>query len=158
MLLARSRDHQGNPSDALIAWEKAKALQPDNRSIWRQIGQTLLKLNRPADAEKAIRHALTLEEVLEDVLLLADSLIAQQKTTDALVELRRALALAPRDIEVNSRLAQWFIERDDWSAVLKHLDLISEVRPDSPIAFNAGMRAYRDYTVIETIGGVSAAY
>lgn len=158
MQLARSRDHQGNAADALMAWEKAKALQPDNRSIWRQIGQTLMKLNRPADAEKAIRHALTLEEVLEDVLLLADSLIAQQRSMDALAELRRALALAPRDFEVNSRLAQWLIDRDDWSAALKHFDLTSELRPDSPIAFNAGMRAYRAnrFTEALVLFGLSA--
>ena len=143
MLLARSRDRQGDVAAALIAWEKAKTLQPDNRSIWRQIGETLLKLNRPADAEQAIRHALTLEEVPEDLLLLADSLIAQQRSKDALVELRRALALAPRDIEVNSRLAQWYIDQDAWGEALKHLDLASELRPESPLAFNAGMRAYR---------------
>ncbi len=141
--LARSRDRLNDGAAALVALEKAKALQPDNRSIWRQIGETLLKMKRPVDAEKMFRHALTLEEVPEDMLLLADSLIAQKRDVEALTELRRALALAPRDVEVNSRLAQWHIDRDDWKEALKHLDLASELRPDAPTAFNAGMRAYR---------------
>lgn len=74
-------------------------------TAWELLGAALLKLDRPADAADALRHALALEPARTgSYLLLADALVAVGKRDEAVRYLRQGTIVADRPDEVRTKL------------------------------------------------------
>ena len=156
-LLGKSRRRLADLDGALAAWTQAVTVQTDSRAAWHLIGEVQLRRAAFDDAEVAVRRALTLEETLEDFLLLAEIQSAAGRKEDAEATLRQALAVAPRDPDVNKQLADVLADRSAWGEALRHASLVADQKPESPLVFNLGLRAYHDERYDEALALFTAA-
>ena len=58
--LGTALQQQGRLEEALKAFDKAVQLKPDVAELWKNLGNVLLDLKRPADALLSFQHALKL--------------------------------------------------------------------------------------------------
>lgn len=104
--------HQTGHNDAALELlQRAIELGPGSHLYRHNLAGVLQALNRPAEAERCYREALTLKPDYRQALIgLAKSQQAQNRFADALAAYDRALALAPQDLDALLGRAEVLIE------------------------------------------------
>ena len=96
----------GQIADALASMQRAVGLLPDDAEAHANLGNTLLALSRPEEAEFCYRRALELKADYAEVYSnLGNALKEQGRTDEAETSLRRALAIRPNLTEAQHNLA-----------------------------------------------------
>ncbi|WP_300302646.1 tetratricopeptide repeat protein [Ferrovibrio sp.] len=109
VLLAWAYNGAGKTQRSADLFEKLLAKHPDNISLWTEYGQTLSKLERPADAGEAYRRALALSPddgtAAQIHANLAGTEIRRDRLDAAEAACRQALALDPESLTGTGNLA-----------------------------------------------------
>ncbi len=113
-------------ADALAAWDRLAALQPDDLSIIRTRIEIMMRNNMVGDVAGEYRR-------------LASALIGCENYQEAEVALLEVLALKPRDTEVRDDLITIFIRAGDHERAIDQIEdaaarLLEEGRPAEAIA------------------------
>jgi predicted TPR repeat methyltransferase len=87
---------RGVPQRAHELLKQASMLAPKEPSVWNNLGNALMALDRLADADKAFRRSLALAESAEALTNIARVQRRRQDWARSEAACRRALALAPR--------------------------------------------------------------
>jgi tetratricopeptide (TPR) repeat protein len=90
--------------EALDQFEQAALLEPDNAWAWTDQGYALLQLRRFAQAEEALRRALTLENLSAARTYLGAALLEQDRPEEAAAQFRRVVELEPRSQQARDNL------------------------------------------------------
>jgi serine/threonine protein kinase/tetratricopeptide (TPR) repeat protein len=92
--------HRGRYSEAADEFQRVIELAPGMYNAYTNLGSSLAKLGRLADAEKALRSALGLRETPRTLNNMGDLLLSERHFSEALVYLQKAAALTPNDYVV----------------------------------------------------------
>jgi tetratricopeptide (TPR) repeat protein len=129
----------GRYADAWQDLRRAVAVKPNNSVYQMNLGYVLWKLSRPAEAINAQRAALKLDETnVTAHYQLGRFLLRQpgrESLTEAVVHLRRALELDPRQYEARFELIAAYRAIGDGAQASTQLDLVAEGRPSDPRVF-----------------------
>jgi tetratricopeptide (TPR) repeat protein len=99
--------NSGRDDEAVAGFKRTLELEPGLYEAQLYLGQILLKLNQPSEAESWLaKAAAQREKEARPVYLLARSQLAQQKFPDAAANLAKASVLAPGDKEIALELAE----------------------------------------------------
>jgi protein O-mannosyl-transferase len=104
-------DRQGQPEEAVVLLRKASALDPDYFSSWNGLGAVEAKLNHVAEARAAFARADTLVPETQSAvhaqiaLQLAEMELRAGNPQEAILQLKRMLALAPNNPKAHMGLA-----------------------------------------------------
>jgi tetratricopeptide (TPR) repeat protein len=92
MALGNARVQQQRPAEAIPHFERAAQLDPRSPDALVELGQALLSVDRPEDAERALRAAMQLRVDPTTQVALAFALARQKKLEPALALFRAVLA------------------------------------------------------------------
>lgn len=95
MSLGRARMQQQKPGDAVPHFERASRLDPKSPDALFGLGQALLTVGKPEDAERALRAALQMRPDIEGRSALGFALLRQRKLSPALALFGDILAQDP---------------------------------------------------------------
>lgn len=122
LLLGLALERSGKLSEAAETYQGAERLNPRDFEVQFAFGRTLLRLDRPAEAEKKFRAALDLKSDSAPARLgLANSLFLQHKP-EAAAQFEAYLKQQPQDGESRERLARMHYEREEFPQALAELD------------------------------------
>ena len=145
-LMARRLESEGNDPAALAALERAAAASPESAEVKAEIAAFHYRRNQRAEAEKAARAALALDDksveanrvlglILTAVVESAGdrpSLQTAATLKDAIMHLERSLAGAPAaDIQVQYTLGQLYIRSGDSDKAVQMLTRVLGQNPNS---------------------------
>jgi tetratricopeptide (TPR) repeat protein len=117
--LAESLEAEKKP-EAADAWRKYLALQPDDTAVRARIVHFLVDQENYDEAIAELDRVEAGKTPTADSLRLrADILIAQKKFDDAIVTLKRALALAPNDLQLLTGLGRLYMQKRDFVSAEK---------------------------------------
>jgi Tfp pilus assembly protein PilF len=117
--LAETLDAEKKPESA-EAWRKYMALQPNDPAVRGRIVHTLVEQQNYAEALAELDRIEAGKAPTADSLRLrADILIAEKKLDDAVVTLKQALALNPRDLQLLTGLGRIYMEKRDFVSAEK---------------------------------------
>jgi protein O-GlcNAc transferase len=103
--LADLLSRQQRFAEAVRAYERALALRPTAAALWQNLGLCQHRMGTLLQAQASMRRAAELDSGNPRILLdLAAVLLAQQKETEALPVIRKALALQPQLAQAQSML------------------------------------------------------
>jgi Flp pilus assembly protein TadD len=121
-LLGCARERSGDLAGAVQAYEEAAKLDPRDYEVAFAYGRTLLRLNRPAQAESNFRTALASRPGSAPARLgLASSLAAQRKP-EAVAAFRGYLQLQPGDHAAHLDLARSLYNQGQFPAALAEIE------------------------------------
>lgn len=87
--------HRGDYSNAAKEFQQVIALAPRMANAYTNLGASLEKLDRAAEAEKALRSSLALRETPRALNNMGSLLLSEQRFAEAIPYLQRAAALTP---------------------------------------------------------------
>ena len=131
-LLGLAQERSGDLSGAAESFQGATRLDPKGVDSLTRLGQVLLRLDKPADAESKFRAALELQPKSPEALQGLAQSLDQQKKPQAVDAYRNYLALQPDDKGARSRLIHLLIEQQKY---------------DEAVAENARNNSGRPHTV-----------
>lgn len=138
---------RGNYSEAANEFQQVIALAPRMSNAYTNLGASLEKLDRPADAEKALQSSLALRETPRALNNMGSLLFSEGRFAEAVPYLRRAVALTPNNYVVLLNLADCLrrLNRFDEAKLnyQKGMDLAMQELNQSP--GNGQARAYAAY-------------
>jgi tetratricopeptide (TPR) repeat protein len=112
--LGRAYQDAGDLDAAMASFERAHALAPQNTDVINNLGTVLMAQGQAAAAEQRFEAALTLRpDQIPALENLVSARMVQHKTEEALVPLRRALALGSLKANLASQLAVTFMRQGD---------------------------------------------
>ena len=121
-LLGTAQERSGDLKGAAESFEGASNLNPKDSDSLIHLGEVYLKLNRPPDAERKFRAALSLEpkspEALQGFALSLDA----QKKPEALEAYRAYLAVEPQDQEIRTHMLHLLVEQGQYDAAVAELE------------------------------------
>ncbi|PWT87439.1 MAG: hypothetical protein C5B55_14760 [Blastocatellia bacterium] len=136
---ALARFRLGKNKEAYEDLVKAVALKPDNSEYQSHLGYALWKIGRFEEAINAERAAIKLDQKnttahyqLGRFLLRAGQ---RSDLKEAVVELKRALELDPRQYEVRFELIAAYRELGNLAEAAAQLDVLQDSRPTDPRVF-----------------------
>lgn len=97
--------HRGNYSEAAAEFQRVIDLAHNMYNAYTNLGASLEKLDRPADAEKALRSSLALRETPRALNNMGSLLFSESRFAEAVPYLRRAVVLTPNNYVVLLNLA-----------------------------------------------------
>ncbi len=108
--LGNSLDLSGDYKGALVSYENAKRLEPNNESIYYEMGVAHEGQKKYALAEASYRKAVDLSpNYLSALMALGMSLDKQKKYDDGFIFYERAAKLEPKNIKANRRVGDYFV-------------------------------------------------
>ena len=113
-LLGLAQERSGDLSGAAESFQGATRLDPKGVDSLTRLGQVLLRLDKPADAESKFRAALELQPKSPEALQGLAQSLDQQKKPQAVDAYRNYLALQPDDKGARSRLIHLLIEQQKY--------------------------------------------
>jgi Flp pilus assembly protein TadD len=137
-----------DPREALVAIDhflRALALKPDREKPYGGLGLALLQLNRPRDAEAALRRA-TAKFPTETGPLnnLGMALNQQGRFDEAIPFLRRAVALNERNVTARANLGGALAGLGRYDEAIREFQQAAEQQPFAPEPRIGLVLAYRD--------------
>lgn len=122
--------HQlGRLAEAIAAYDRAIALDPELWGAHLQRGVALLQLGQAAAAETSLRRAVEIEsEFAAAHAALADALLALDRPNEALAEYRRALAIDPDLSQARPNYAVALWRTGDMAGADRELAMIESAR------------------------------
>jgi Flp pilus assembly protein TadD len=118
--LARSLDAQKNP-EAAEAYRNYLAVQPSDSAARSRLIHLLLEQQQEDAAIAELDRADAGKPAVESLKLRADIQIAQKKWNDAIVTLRKAVALSPNDAQLRGGLGRTCLQIRDFPNAEKEL-------------------------------------
>ncbi len=116
-------EHIDNVPSAIQQFEAAATLDQNNFDAFLHWGLTLLRANRPEEAEKRLRQAIVLRGDSEAAhSALVDALMREKKTDEAIAELRSSLTRNSGDPQTRFKLATALYETGKPADALAELD------------------------------------
>ncbi|MGA2993094.1 tetratricopeptide repeat protein [Bradyrhizobium sp.] len=85
--LATALQRQGRHNDALLTFDKAVRLKPDDGGLWRNLGSALADAGRLSEAALSFQHALKLDPCLWDAAFQAGFLLHHEGRSEEALEL-----------------------------------------------------------------------
>ncbi len=140
----------GDKESAVASLRRTTELAPANEAAWRQLGETLIELDRVEEAYRAMAEAQTLAEArrgreretladevppgatVEDLIRQAGEHQAAGRGEEALATLRRAMALAPNDPRPRVMEIRLLISLHREAEALPRADMMVRIAPESP--------------------------
>jgi tetratricopeptide (TPR) repeat protein len=129
----------GHAEEALEHCQEAARLQPDLAAAHNNLGNAYRKLGQWAFAHHAYAEALRLSPDLGNARIHANLGLALQhdgKVAEAFACLRRAVELAPDDVEMWQYLANAHAFDEDYAAAIPHFERVVALKPESVQAHN----------------------
>lgn len=123
LLLATALAHSGKIDQAIVQYQAAEKIDPNDGQLHRDFGATLLAANRPADAEKELRAALAADaQDAEATRMLAECLLAEKKYDEAASQLTGYLQNQPGDDETRLALVSLLVNQSKYDDAIAQLD------------------------------------
>jgi tetratricopeptide (TPR) repeat protein len=108
-ILAETYLLQDKTEQCLAEYNAAVELAPDDPYVHFRYGQSLGALKRWSESEAELRKAMQLDPQYADAVLgLSGVLFGQERLADALSYSKKAVALAPNDVDTHRMLAQLY--------------------------------------------------
>ena len=85
--LGTALQRQGRRNDALLTFDKAVQLKPDDAGLWRNLGSALADAGRLSEAALSFQHALKLDPCLWDAAFRAGFLLHHEGRSEEALEL-----------------------------------------------------------------------
>ena len=127
----------GRVADALRAYDRAIALQPDYLDPHFNRGNALLRLQRPAEALAAFERAAELSPTLVIAHYNCGTVLeALGRPAEAMAAYERALALEPAHVQARFNLGTLYLKQDDHEQALACMDAVLEHAPTLAQAHN----------------------
>lgn len=121
-LLGLALERSGKLIEAADAYQGAERANPRDYEVEFALGRTLLRLDRPGEAEKKFRVALDLKSDSAPARLgLANCLFAQRKP-EAATQFEAYLKQQPQDAESREHLARMHFEKEEFPQAAAELD------------------------------------
>lgn len=128
--MAAASAHAGNATEALTLYEKALEADPRNAQALFGIGTLAVRFGQPERGARHLRNAIARNRnVAEYHVHLSSALIDLDQLDEALVVVRRALKLKPRDAEALSNLGTILLKRDELDAAIVPLQRALDINP-----------------------------
>ena len=119
-------------AEKLFRW--AQSINPTCTLCHQNLGDTLLRLDRPVEAEAALRSQLVLLPRDSDAFFaLGNALTVQQRTTEAQASYNSALEISPRDYESLLGLADTHAKLNDYAAEADAYRRALAIRPEADV-------------------------
>ncbi|MBV8490135.1 MAG: tetratricopeptide repeat protein [Candidatus Eremiobacteraeota bacterium] len=134
----------GNLPGAIADLEQASNLDPTNMTVLAQLADMYLRSNRPTDAERVAKRAVTFNKTEPTALeALGSVYAAEQKYDDARTEFEAALALNPKDPSAIFQIASTYMDQNNIPLALQSIDRALALDPKSveALAFKASLYA-----------------
>ena len=141
---ARLYEEELKSGDALAAFERAYAIEPETPGLRLKLGNLYMKAGRDAEAREYLAEAIELPDTPTEVVFnYAVSLMRDQKFSAALVPLRRVTRERPDFAGGWQALAQCYRVRKQYDRALDAYDRALAIAPDASLAYNLGVTAGR---------------
>jgi len=125
-----------NPQKAILCFEEAVKISPDNPETFRNAGMAYERLGRSEDAQKCYRMALEISPAFEETRdLLADHLIFINKADEAVKLYEEALKDSPKSIWLMSKLVFCFSQNDQLDKAAAAAKKTISLYPNSLIGY-----------------------
>jgi len=125
----------GRQQQALADFESASNLEPTNAQVLSQLTNLYLRLNRPADAERIAKRAITFNKDDKSVYLTYGRVFAaEQKYEDARTQFEQAAKLDPKDPAPPTIEAQTYIDQNSVALASQLFDRALAIDPKYPEA------------------------
>jgi len=149
----------GRFAESRATYEEAQRQGLDSAQLYRQLGWACFQGGASQDAVAYLTKAIDADPgSFESHFCLGLVLEAQARYDDAVVALRHAVQLAPRDFQALLELGKCALENDSYSAEL-HLRDALKVRPEDPAAWsNLGFALARQDRHVDSIRAFEKAY
>jgi tetratricopeptide (TPR) repeat protein len=122
----------GHLDIATYDFEQASNLDPTNMGILAQLAEIYLKENRPQDAERIAKRAVTFNKSEPSALMALGSVYAaEQKWDDARAQFEAAFALAPKDNSPIFQIATTYAQQNNLPMALQTIDRALAIDPKS---------------------------
>jgi tetratricopeptide (TPR) repeat protein len=122
----------GNAPAALFDFENASNLDPTNMGILAQLAEMYLKANRPADAERIAKRAVTFNKTEPGALMELGSVYAAEgHFDDARAQFEAAYLLAPKDSSPIFQIATTYAQQNNIPMALQTIDRALAIDPKS---------------------------
>ena len=123
LLLATALAHSGKIGDAIVQFQAAEKIAPNDAHLHRDFGAALLDAHRAPDGEKELRAAVALDaQDAQANLLLGQCLLEEKKNAQAVDVLRVYLRSQPADDKVRFTLASALIDASKYDEALAELN------------------------------------
>lgn len=134
----------GNVRVAMYDLEQASNLDPTNMGVLAQLADIYLKTNRPADAERIAKRAVTFNKDQPMAIMTLGSIYAsEQKFDDARTQFELAYALNKKDTTPLYQIATTYAQQNNIPMALQTIDRALMVDPKSvqSLVFKADLYA-----------------
>ncbi len=134
----------GNVQASIYDLEQASNLDPTNLAVLAQLADAYLRTNRPADAERVAKRAVTFNPKQSGALMALGSVYAaEQKFDDARAQFEAALALDPKDPAPIFQISTTYVDQNNLPMALTTIDRALALDPKSvqALAFKANIYA-----------------
>jgi tetratricopeptide (TPR) repeat protein len=122
----------GNGQGAMYDLEQASNLDPTNMGVLAQLADVYLKANRPADAERVAKRAVTFNKTEPLALTTLGSVYAsEQKFDDARTAFESAFALDPKDTSPLYQIATTYAQQNNIPMALQTINRALMINPKS---------------------------
>jgi tetratricopeptide (TPR) repeat protein len=129
---------------AVSCFQKLAAQNPSMPDVYYELGATLIRLDRPAEAITELQSALKLDpQDLDAKYDLAYALLETQQKEAAIPLLRSVLAVNPNYSEAQYQLGKVLLDQDKVDEAAKHLEAAAKLDPDNAIVHYQLQVAYR---------------
>jgi tetratricopeptide (TPR) repeat protein len=109
-----AQEQMGNGPSALYDLEQASNLDPTNLSVLASLADIYLRANRPSDAERVARRAVTFNKTDAGAVMTLGSVYAsEQHFDDARAQFEMALLLNPKDTAPLFQIATTYAQQDN---------------------------------------------
>lgn len=114
LALAEQRFRQGRASEALALLDETARAAPQLDTVFLALGHTLLRVNEPARAERALRHAVELAPAAAEAQFqLGNALFLQQRVASASAAFRAAICSNPAHALAHYNLGHCLLKQGD---------------------------------------------
>ncbi len=112
---------QGKNNDALVLWEKAAAIEPDNAKVQNGLGISLYAQGSAEDGIEHLREALRINPLsVESHYALGTFLLKQGHAEQALPEFQQAVEIRPHFASCEEAMATAYEDLGNYQAALAH--------------------------------------
>ncbi|HEV3092731.1 MAG TPA: tetratricopeptide repeat protein [Candidatus Cybelea sp.] len=139
-----ANEQLGNGPAALYDLEQASNLDPTNLSVLAALADVYLKANRPGDAERVAKRAVTFNKTDAGALMTLGSVYAaEQHFDDARAQFEAALLLSPKDPAPLFQIATTYAQQDNIPMAIQTVGRALAIDPRSvqALVFKADLYA-----------------